>query len=621
MPVSIPPAGHGTPRSPLKHHAPYTEPLPLRVLDGAWPTDLAGHVFVTAPDLTTGMPVFGSDGMLCRFDLRADGVDVRSAFLRTPSGEAARKLAERPDPRLGAGAGFRNVGLARMSPTLGAVECLTVAPVPVGDALWVTSDMGRPWLVDPVDLRLLGPVGDRSVWQPVAPLPWVFPLLLTSGHPAIDPDGTAWEVNFTTVSVPGSPAFFRLLRCRGPETGAWQVIDDATGEPARIFQSVHQMASTEHHLVLLDAAFHVELRQVVVEALRAFVPMPRNVLASFATEAHSAQSVLWVIDKRTIDEGSRTVRARRYALDDEATHFAAAWKEIDGAIDLVILHTPCQDVSEWIREGERMACGNLAHPDLDGMPAGVPMAHGSVGLHRLHPDGRVTTTHHRHDPGTWGPALYTIPPGNLETIEHLWYYTAGFEADALPERLLEVYRARLGEAGLAALPLREGRPSAVVRFDVRSGQFDTFSPPPGWGVFGMCFVPKHGASSPWEGYLFASALSDVRGEETSGDEIWIFEAHDVSAGPICRLGHPSFDLPFTLHTAWVPCMPGAPAALPLREQHDPHATIDAWAESLPVPELVKRSLRRAATRAITPDAVEALLEREVWPAFEMGLSK
>jgi hypothetical protein len=168
--------------------------------------------------------------------------------------------------------------LSRLSPVLGAVECLTVAPVPVGDRLWVTSDAGRPWEVDPVTLALLSPVGRRADWKGVAPLPWAFPLLLTSGHPAVDPGGhTVWEANFSPMASPGNPAFFRLLRIDDGEVRSWDVVDRATGERARIHQSVHQMASTERFVVLLDAAFHVEASQLVVEAVRSIVPRLRRV--------------------------------------------------------------------------------------------------------------------------------------------------------------------------------------------------------------------------------------------------------------------------------------------------------------------------------------------------------
>lgn len=615
MGLVIEPSSSRHPRSPMTDHTQYHEGMALRVLDGVWPTDVEGHLFFTSPDITTGVPLFGSDGMLYRFDLLSRGMVVRSASLRTPSGEAA---LDAHAARLGPAARFRPVGLSRLSPVLGAVECLSVAPVPVGDRLWVTSDAGRPWEVDPVTLRLLSPVGGRSDWKSVAPLPWAFPLLLTSGHPAVDPDQTVWEANFSNLSSPGNPAFFKLLRVVSGEVRSWTVVDKATGEQARIHQSVHQMASTERSIVLLDAAFHVEAKQLIVEGVKSVVPLPENFLASFATEAQRSEAVLWVINKADVVDGAATVPARRYALDGEATHFAAAWAEVEGAVKIVVLHTPCQDVSEWIRPGEKTVTGSVAHPDLVGMPAGVPMAQGAVGVHLLHPDGGITSERLQQDPATWGPALFSLPPGPLQDIEHFWYYTAGFAPDCLPQRLLDTYRDRLGPEGLARIPLAEGRPACLVHVDFHKRQFDLYKPPSGWGVFGTCFVPRAGAASPWEGYIFASALSD-RHEGlpagSKGDELWVFDAQDLSAGPICRLGDPEFNLPFTLHTAWVPRLAqrGAAVQIDLSADHDPHAAIAAWGAGLDAPPWVRRGLE-ALVRCLTrPDDTSAFLREHVWP--------
>lgn len=613
-------SSHGrTPRSPMTDHTQYREALTLRVVDGAWPEGLEGHVFFTSPDIATGVPVFGSDGMLYRFDLTAHGVMVRSASLRTPSAFAEDAVAKSTDLRWTHP--FRPVGLSRLSPALGAVECLTVAPTPVGERLWVTSDSGRPWEVDPVSLKLLTPIGVRADWRSVAPMPWTFPLVLTSGHPAIEPDGkTAWEANFSNMSSPGAPAFFRLLRVVDGAVRSWEVRDAATGEPAIITQSVHQMACTEHHIVVLDAAFHVEARQLVVEAMRNVLPLPDALFARFATEAQRDTAVLWVIDKRTLDPAAQTVSARRYALDGESTHFAASWREVDGDIHVVMLHTPCQDVSEWLREGERTVGGQVVHPDLIGMPAGVPLAHGAVGVHRLHPDGRISSERLQHDPGTWGPALYTLPPGNVDRVDHLWFYTAGFAPDALPKRILDVYRERLGAEALARIPLAEGRPPTVVHVDLLQRRFDVWSPPSGWGVFGQCFVPRAGATDPWDGWIVASALSD-RHEGlpagSKGDELWVFRAQDIAAGPICRLAHPDLNLPFTLHSAWMPRLVSRPAArqLDIAADHDPVKAWDSWAAELAVPGWLKAPMLRGMRCAFEPEKVAALLEREVWPRF------
>ena len=63
-----------TPKSALTDHTRYQEPLALKLLDGEWPADLTGHVFLTSPDIATGVPLFGSDGMIYRLDSSIDAV-------------------------------------------------------------------------------------------------------------------------------------------------------------------------------------------------------------------------------------------------------------------------------------------------------------------------------------------------------------------------------------------------------------------------------------------------------------------------------------------------------------------------------------------------------------------
>src|SRR5690606_24844506 len=179
-----------------------------------------------------------------------------------------------------------------------------------------------------------------------------------------------------------------------------------------------------------------------------------------------------------------------------------------------------------------------------------------------------------------------------DRITNLWYYTAGFAPDALPQRVWDAYAARPGER-----PDLAGRPSSVVRFDTATGAFDGWSAPEGWGVFGLCFVPRDaptrsgiGDHDPDDGYLFAVALSD-RHEglpaDSTGDEIWIFRALDVAAGPIARLAHAELNLPFVLHGTYVRRLrePRPTGAVDLRADHDPGAAIDAWVAGMKVPSV------------------------------------
>ena len=65
------------------------------------------------------------------------------------------------------------------------------------------------------------------------------------------------------------------------------------------------------------------------------------------------------------------------------------------------------------------------------------------------------------------------------------------------------------------------------------------------------FVPRYNSVGPTDGYIVATVVSDDKTTVgSSGDEIWILDAANLSKGPITRLGHPALNLGFTIHTTW-----------------------------------------------------------------------
>jgi hypothetical protein len=79
--------------------------------------------------------------------------------------------------------------------------------------------------------------------------------------------------------------------------------------------------------------------------------------------------------------------------------------------------------------------------------------------------------------------------------------------------------------------------------------------PLGWSLLSPTFVPRRDSKGPRDGYIVClahSAESVPKPMNTSGEELWIFDAADITAGPLCRLGHPDLDFAFTVHSTWVP---------------------------------------------------------------------
>ena len=85
------------------------------------------------------------------------------------------------------------------------------------------------------------------------------------------------------------------------------------------------------------------------------------------------------------------------------------------------------------------------------------------------------------------------------------------------------------------------------------------------------FVPRVDPVNDVDGYVVITVISDDGSTDgSSGDELWVFDAADLPAGPVARLGHEDLSLPFTLHTLWTPKAEPrtAPYRVDVEEDHD-----------------------------------------------------
>lgn len=196
---------HTFPDNTLQSQRVELDHAPLEVLEGALPTDLAGHVFVVAANGDMDHPTPASRGDNTPF-LNGDGYVYRVTFpgggatptlsckpVRTPCFIADQVVADPawPDPYWQ----FKNFGIARISiPYLGGRNFSNTALVPIPPAddggayrLLASYDAGRPFEIDPVTLRTVQPVGRTSDWAPTLMTKRPFPFVNTSAHPIFDP--------------------------------------------------------------------------------------------------------------------------------------------------------------------------------------------------------------------------------------------------------------------------------------------------------------------------------------------------------------------------------------------------------------------------------------------------
>ena len=144
-------------------------------------------------------------------------------------------------------------------------------------------------------------------------------------------------------------------------------------------------------------------------------------------------------------------------------------------------------------------------------------------------------------------------------FDHIFWKSAGLTPNTLSTRMEGLYvdhptrRVPLAERTAA------GRPSAVSRLDVRTMSVaDGYAFAEGLAASSPLFLPRRGSQGELDGYLLVTVVSDEPSASSSGDEFWVFDPADLQAGPRCRLGHPSVNMPYAIHTAWMDTVEPAP---------------------------------------------------------------
>jgi carotenoid cleavage dioxygenase-like enzyme len=183
----------------------------LEVYEGRLPADLNGVFYTIYPvgsinsgglpfpktvggkyNPEYGTPIMNGDGYIVSISF--DGTQdprIRTRVIKPPCYFADYATRREAGPSISA---FGNMGLSRMSLTLGTRNLLNTAVIPVkfGETppfLLSTYDVGRPFIMDPYQLKLQSPLGSTSDWVPATPdfLRWPFPIVQTTAHPSFDP--------------------------------------------------------------------------------------------------------------------------------------------------------------------------------------------------------------------------------------------------------------------------------------------------------------------------------------------------------------------------------------------------------------------------------------------------
>lgn len=385
----------------------------------------------------------------------------------------------------------------------------------------------------------------------------------------------------------------------------WRLTDNE--KPIKINQSIHQIGITEDYVVLLDTAFKVSTALFSIgffrlcRALEALLPpfqkldsqRIEKVLRDLLKRPQLSDNHLYIIRRSDLTDASpnekiKKVNVQKISLPFEAAHFLVDYQNPDDIITIHFSHVCAWDAAECINKFDydlsdddnsaetafKHLYGIISNPaDLSRLGCAT-LKITTQSVEKM----RTKTTDIVMDPElTWGPAIYAYRLGNQygppKRINDLYWGCIGSWRELLkphiegiyqdyPYREIEQERVReIAEEGCASnllrlhiTPIEAAEPdqSRVRIADIYKFRKDIV-------VSSPQFIPAQGSNNvtgSTDGFIFCiihygDGSKTDNHAQTNGNEIWIFDAADLSKGPLCQLYHPQMNLGFTVHSTWL----------------------------------------------------------------------
>lgn len=492
----------------------------LDVVEGSWPADADGYVFVVGPDKRRpGGHWFVEHGLLTRIAMRTehDGtVEVRLRTIDTPMARLRDKL-----PSL-----FRRALVLEVSP-FGFSNLANTNVQAIEGRLFVGYDVGRPIEVNPRTMRFETVIGRADEWETVLP-GLVDPLTQVAAHPAPAYDERAlYFVNYVQIPLPGS--------VRGTYVARFGL--DGSFERRRIvglprYDSIHDVKASRSHLVIADLPFVIE---------------PEAFRGGKRTKAAQDVTQLFILRKDALEGPGDDVCATVVKLPIGTGHLHVDEDDAGGKLTVYLQHIPAADLMLTCGPSERShADGRPMEPEYEGLPF-LGMQPTLVGRYVIDAaTGEVLERALAYDEGFWGGVLHTQNLGLAASRARArnWFFGAmGWDPALVPETGWELYRDYANAVvPMDSLPTSD-IPGALARFDLDAMRVsDVHRYPRGTFPHPPTFVPRRDCRHDLDGYVVTIVHKD-------GDkEVQVFDAAHVGRGPIARATCGGFNPPLQLHS-------------------------------------------------------------------------
>jgi len=388
--------------------------------------------------------------------------------------------------------------------------------------------------------------------------------------------------------------------------GKWHLVL-SKNRSIKIDQTIHQIGLTKKYIVLAETSFKFSMenllpyqRDVLATDLKILLAdfldypqFPNTKLYIVKREDLSSAQVankFWNLFSRSPSKNIPKVIAKEVTIEPEFSHCLVDYDDADDRIVLYISHLAATDVAEYVRIFDRSAfddrdldhqddpydnpdltarlhqlSGNLVGP-MDASRLGRWVINGVTGEIAEEPQ-LVSETEL-----TWSTAFYAgLDPKATDKYTDIFWNNWGCWSDTYTERNVAAYKNYPN----SSLPWKEvldiayvGVPSSLCHLKIREddqGQTRIEIDECNRHIFkkhqlgtSAQFIPRPNAKSQIDGYIicivltsdeFLSASQDPDWSQNS--EIWIFDAQELSDGPMYKLSHPKLNIGFTTHTTWL----------------------------------------------------------------------
>jgi all-trans-8'-apo-beta-carotenal 15,15'-oxygenase len=499
---------------------------PMQVIEGKFPEDITGYSFVVGPAPKPGLSFFHTPGMVHRLNLTPNSDDTlnwQAGYIISEGMQVVSMLP--PEVR-------QNQGLMMMIGMISNAANTALVPIQDGRML-ATFDVGRPVEIDPINLRYLSGVGYHREWK--AFLPGVVqPAIRTPAHPYYDQaEKQLYTINYTSAAKNGTSLTENELDmwiARWDGEGAvhkWHVSN------ANFTQYVHESLTTKNFVVWLDAA-------VFLTEPGARFGLPR-------TRPQNPYTDVAIVRKSDLKPGVTDVKATVVRIPLEAGHMIADYEDDGKNLTIYLAHANGTELPITVQADDtNFFTGAAVDPSAVGMYTqtdATPYGKYVIEVER----GEVIKSQLINDPERfWGLSLQArdIRPEAIGTNKTIYMTYLGHDPLCVTQKMMNFYGNHPYRIVPADKMPNRLIPSLLTQVDmVQMETVDIYEFAPGLVNSSPVFIPdtKNGA-----GYVLTQVWDD------KSTQLWLFDGSKIGAGPVAKLANPSFRLPFTVHTAWLP---------------------------------------------------------------------